>query len=77
MLEALKEVIFFMKTGSQKGRNPAKFSSAGPEPEPENGAGYPVGSYLSLCYEYRRLPMRSGSVVSNRIIILVNQSDSI
>ena len=51
MLEALKEVVFFNENRFSKrqtfsGRNPAKFSSAGPEPEPENEAGYPAGTGL-------------------------------
>ena len=51
MLEALKEVVFyyenrFSKRQTFSGRNPAKFFSAGPEPEPENGAGYPAGTGL-------------------------------
>jgi hypothetical protein len=62
MLKALKEVVFFMKTGSQKGKHfPAeirqKFSSAGPEPEPENGAGYPAGT--GLCRISGRFLVRS------------------
>ena len=36
----------FSKRQTFSGRNPAKFSSAGPEPEPENGAGYPAGTGL-------------------------------
>jgi hypothetical protein len=56
MLEALKEVVFFMKTGSQKGKNfPAEIRQNFPlpdqnrkmepdiRPEPDF-AGYPVGS---------------------------------
>jgi hypothetical protein len=47
-----------------KGRNPAKFSSAGPEPEPENGAGYPSGTGLCTGYQvgWRRdsRPLRPG-----------------
>ena len=59
MLEALKEVVFFMKTGSQKGKHfPAEIRQNFPlpdrnrnrkmepdiRPEPDF-AGYPVGSY--------------------------------
>ena len=58
MLEALKEVVFFMKTGSQKGKHfPAEIRQNFPlpdrnrnrkmepdiRPEPDF-AGYPVGS---------------------------------
>ena len=60
MLEALKEVVFFMKTGSQKGKHfPAEIRQNFPlpdrnrnrkmepdiRPEPDF-AGYPVGSYF-------------------------------
>ena len=59
MLEALKKVVFFMKTGSQKGKHfPAEIRQNFPlpdrnrnrkmepdiRPEPDF-AGYPVGSY--------------------------------
>jgi hypothetical protein len=64
MLEALKEVAFFMKTGSQKGKHfPAKFSSAGPEPE--NGAGYPAGT--GLCRISGRF-LRRGYLIYNYIV---------
>ena len=62
MLEALKEVVFFMKTGSQKGkhflaeiwqdfplpdRNRNRKMEPDIRPEPDF-AGYPVGSYNGL-----------------------------
>ena len=64
MLEALKEVVFFMKTGSQKGKHfPAEIRQNFPlpdrnrnrkmepdiRPEPDF-AGYPVGSYNNHQY---------------------------
>ena len=76
MLEALKEVVFFMKTGSQKGKHfPAEIRQNFPlpdrnrnrkmepdiRPEPDF-AGYPVGSYWVPNTHYQKFRYQTLSV---------------